>query len=87
MPLVIQVVGSALVLAGFFLSQLGRLDQRSIPYLTANSVGSGILAVNALITTQWGFLALEGVWAVVSLVGLVRALKTHGHAKAPGHRG
>jgi hypothetical protein len=71
---VVQVVGSLLVLAGFAAAQAGRLDPRSIPYLVLNLVGSGVLAVEALLGHQWGFLLLEGVWAAVSLVGLVGVL-------------
>ena len=43
-------------------------------YLVANLVGSAALAVDAAIGAQWGFLLLEGVWAVVSGIGLVRSL-------------
>jgi len=68
---VVQVVGSLLVLAGFAAAQAGRLDPKSLPYLVLNVVGSGALAVEALVGHQWGFLLLEGVWAVVSLAGLV----------------
>jgi hypothetical protein len=71
----IQIAGSLLVLAGFALSQWGLLDPRSRRYLTLNAVGSAILAVDALETGQWGFLLLEGVWAVVSTVGLIRVLR------------
>jgi hypothetical protein len=67
----IQVAGSLLVLAAFAASQAGRLETRSRLYLVLNLVGSGTLAVQAAVTSQWGFLLLEGVWALVSLAGLV----------------
>jgi hypothetical protein len=66
------LVGSVLVLAGFALSQWNVLDPRSVSYLLVNAVGSGLLAVDAVVEAQWGFLLLEGVWAVVSVVGLIR---------------
>lgn len=72
---VVQVIGSLLVLSGFAAAQRGWLDQRSRLYLAVNLVGSATLAVQAVFGRQWGFLLLEGVWAVVSLVGLVAALR------------
>ena len=63
------------MLAGFTLAQLGRMDPRSIPYLVVNLVGSAILAALALEDHQWGFLLLEGVWALVSLASLVGVLR------------
>jgi uncharacterized protein (DUF1786 family) len=71
----LQLVGALLVLAGFTLAQLGRLDPQSIPYLVVNLVGSAILAALALEERQWGFLLLEGVWALVSLAGLIARLR------------
>jgi hypothetical protein len=70
MEQVVQIAGAVLVLAAFWLAQVGRLDQRSYAYLALNLVGSGALAFLALITAQWGFLLLEGAWAVVSAWGL-----------------
>lgn len=74
MSQVIQIVGSLLVLAGFALAQWGVLDQKSRVYLVVNTVGSAILAVNAVYEEQWGFLLLEGVWAIVSAISLVAVL-------------
>lgn len=73
---VVQVGGALLILAAFILAQMGRLETDSLPYLGLNLVGSTILAIDAWIGAEWGFLLLEGVWAIVSAVGLARALRT-----------
>ena len=71
---VISVVGSLLILAAFAASQAGRLGAFGLPYLLLNFVGSLILAIIALLEAQWGFLLLEGVWAIVSAYSLWRRL-------------
>ena len=63
-----------LILAAFILAQFNRLSQDSIVYLITNFVGSVVLAVLALFDSRWGFLLLEGVWAIVSAIGLVRKI-------------
>ena len=68
----IQIVGAMLVLLGFVLGQFGKIDTSSKTYLLINLVGSALLAANAVSGGQWGFLLLNGTWALISLVGLVR---------------
>jgi hypothetical protein len=70
---IVQIVGSLLVLVGFAAVQVSRLNPKSKLYLTLNFLGSGTLAVEAALSRQWGFLLLEGVWALVSLTGLTAA--------------
>ena len=79
---VIQIVGSLMVLAAFAAAQRGLLDPKSVVYLVLNLVGSAVLAVQALFLAQWGFLLLEGVWALVSAASLIALRRRAG--SAPG---
>ena len=79
----VQIVGALLVLLAYGAAQFGLLDQHSRFYLVLNLVGSAVLAVLAWHEEQWGFLLLEGVWALVSLWGLIQVLR--GRAPAEVH--
>ena len=78
---IVQIAGALLVLAGFALAQWGALDGKSVRYLLLNLVGSAVLAVDAWIEGQWGFLLLEAVWAVVSAVSLAGVLEVRRAAR------
>jgi hypothetical protein len=75
MDQLIQIVGALLILAAFTAVQLDRMSPDSRLYLALNLVGSIILAVLAVVASQWGFVLLEGVWAIVSAWSLISALR------------
>lgn len=72
---VLEIAGALTILAAFAASQAGRLEQRTRTYQVLNLVGSAVLAVIAAAHGSWGFLLLEGSWAVVSLIGLLALLR------------
>ena len=68
---IVQIVGALLILAGFILTQANVLHADSYLYLVLNLAGATILAVLAFQAQRWGFVLLEGVWALVALAGLI----------------
>jgi hypothetical protein len=79
----VQITGALIILVGFVAAQRGRLDAHGRTYLALNVAGSAILGADAWYGREWGFLLLEGVWAVVSAHGLARALR--GRAPVAAH--
>jgi len=75
MDQIIQLAGAILILVAFIAAQRGAMSPQSVVYLVLNLIGSAILAVLAAIDSNWGFLLLEGVWAVVSAWGLAQVLR------------
>lgn len=69
----LQIFGSLLILTAYALSQAGRWGPTTRVYLELNVIGSALLAALAYLHHEWGFLLLEGVWALVSAYSLVRA--------------
>ena len=83
MDQILQVVGALLIL-GAYVAALSRvLDASAWPYLLLNLVGSAVLAVLAWLGTDWGFLLLEGVWAIVTAGSIIAKLGGRDAAPSP----
>jgi hypothetical protein len=68
----ISLIGAFLILIPFAASQMGKLRTVSLSYQLMNLVGAAILTTVAVLESQYGFILLEGVWTVMSIVGLRR---------------
>ena len=68
----ISLVGALLILIPFAASQVGKLRTDTLAYQLMNLVGAGVLTSVAVLESQYGFILLEGVWTVMSVVGLRR---------------
>jgi hypothetical protein len=51
------------------------IKTESLPYLLLNFIGAGIACFASYLISYFPFVILEGVWAVVSLVSLVKLLR------------
>jgi hypothetical protein len=69
---VVSVIGAAMILYAYVGYQRGRMGRSDRAYNLLNFVGSGLLTWVAVIDRRWGFIALEGIWALLSLVPLLR---------------
>ncbi len=72
---VISVLGALVILGAYAANLSGWVDSSNLSYLVANFLGSAVLTVIAVIDQQIDFILLEGTWVLVSLWGIVSALR------------
>jgi len=68
----ISLAGAAMVLVAYLGYQRGWMSREQRVYNLLNFVGSAILAWVAVVDRRWGFIALEVIWALLSLPPLLR---------------
>ncbi len=65
-------LGVAILLLAYLLSLRGTIDKESKTYLLLNFAGAALACLASVLLLYWPFIILEGVWALVSLVSLIR---------------
>ncbi|MDO9275131.1 MAG: hypothetical protein Q7T92_06230 [Lutibacter sp.] len=65
-------IGITLLLLAFFLNLKGKIKTNSLPYLLLNFMGAGIACLASVLLNYMPFVILEGCWALVSAVGLMK---------------
>jgi hypothetical protein len=71
---VISFIGAVLILTAYMALQLNRLGAQTISFQTLNLFGGIFLCITAVALRQYGFILVEGLWAILSAVGLWRVV-------------
>jgi len=71
-------VGVTILLLAFVLNLLEIIKTESLSYPLLNFIGAGIACFASWLIPYFPFVVLEGVWALVSLVSLVKHLMVDG---------
>lgn len=72
---IIGIAGMALILFAFFMNQIGKWKTDFLVYDSFNFFGGALMASYALMIGSYPFLALNSVWAAVSLADIFQDLK------------
>lgn len=78
----LSLVGAACLLTAYAAHQLGWRLGKGRMYSLLNFIGSAMVTISAIAPLNLGVVILEGVWAIVSAIALVRLLR--GSAVSPG---
>lgn len=72
----IQILGAALILIAYTLQHMKHVHAETASYLAMNLAGGILLCIAAVAARQYGFIILEGSWAVLSAMGLWRVMRS-----------
>ena len=72
---IVGSTGVLLLLLAFFLNLFEILMQDTKTYAILNVVGAGLSCYASVLISYMPFVVLEGTWAIVALIGLIRLLR------------
>lgn len=69
---VVGILGLVMILAAFASNEFGLLERKSYPYNGLNLVGSVMLGAYAYALSNAVFVALEVIWAAISIYFIIK---------------
>lgn len=72
---IIGTVGVGLILVAYFCNIFGWINGKNILFFILNIVGAGMACYASALINYIPFVILEGIWTLVSLLGLAKSLK------------
>jgi hypothetical protein len=78
------LVGVGLILVGYAAATMGRLHPKGAPSLAINFIGASLILLSLTRTFNLSAAIVEGAWALIALIGLVRLAIGRLRAGPPG---
>ena len=72
---IIGSVGVAIILIAYFMNTAKLLPADGKAYYVLNIIGAALAAYASFLINYWPFVILEGTWTLVSIYGLMRAMR------------
>ncbi|ALM07853.1 hypothetical protein SB49_08635 [Sediminicola sp. YIK13] len=79
----IGAIGVFLILLGYFLNLREIIKPTDLSYILLNLLGAGIACLASVLLGYKPFIVLEGIWALVSLIALLKYVKHRPQAINP----
>ena len=72
----ISIIAAIIILGAYAGQQSGKMSSTGVVYLLLNLIGALILGIIAWRARQIGLTLLEGTWGIISLISLIRVLRS-----------
>lgn len=70
----IGTVGVGLILIAYFLNIFSLIKKDGVLFYVMNIIGASIACFASVLISFWPFIILEGTWAIVSVIGLLKSI-------------
>ena len=72
---IIGTIGVSIVLVAYFLNIFGLIPKEGVLFFLLNILGASIACYTSVLINYKPFVILEGTWAMVSFLGLMKNFK------------
>jgi hypothetical protein len=72
---IVGTIGVGLILIAYFLGTEKLIKNDGKLYYVMNIIGASLACYASLLIDYWPFVILEGTWVLVSIYGLMRAMR------------
>ena len=73
---IIGGIGVFITLLAYFLIIFNFIDKDGALFFIMNIIGAGLACYASLLINYWPFVVLEGTWTLISVVGLIKSLRS-----------
>jgi hypothetical protein len=70
-------LGVFMILLAYFCNTFKLLSSRSPHFYSLNAVGATLACLTSYLLAYWPFVVLQGIWVVISVIGLARSLQSN----------